>query len=817
LVASAACVTTVAVAPIPAAAAPGDQSGRIAYVVDAGMNNAQIWVANADGSNAHMVRDGVRGDANPQWHPAGGLLAFEQQTAEGYRQLLGRPRIVKTLDPNTGGVTNVTQLPEKETRVEPCVPAEPGCSITLEDYDVRDDKLIDWAPDGQGMLVRRSFYPAFEDVSVIDRSWLRITGAGGALTDAGREITFPGADNQFTGEGCEQESIDSSLPEIGDVHFLPSVESDRFAVLYGNDCNFDGTPQFQWKLDGAPFAATFPVDPEGHGTGINTISPDGRITVHGPGGLWETTAAGSPTVPLTAPTTTPFPANVAWFPDPGCYGTFPSTIGKASWSSDRSFLVFDAMATPGVPNGWPEPYRSQGCEPGDVAEDEDGIGVSGIWKVNPTERIPRLLIRGGYAPDVECKVGSCLTLLKIVTTAANLDMEDDPQFTYSGAVNGTTGAVTPLGTGGVLSARVGSGAQTVVAAGAPNYVLDSVQCSAPSSRSGAQVTVQVVADSTTTCTFHYVNGDPDPCLLNPEACETDGDGDGRSDADEGPPGTDTDGDGTPDAQDPDSDDDGIPDANEGDGDADGDTIPDWRDPSGGGGPCDGKFTSSIVEAQTAFDTEMTLDVGVRWCTDGEEVEVANQPAAVQPSVFVWTDTVLQQALAQLAITLRADGEPEEDVTALANGATRVVVSPRVKACVDTGDLLTKFGGKLGRYALDKVWLKAGAAKRAELVEKFIGTGRSLSEKLIKKLVDDVAARATSRQLMLELFDQLENLAVEMVEDGIGAVLDRIPDICVTTWAGDLRLTLFPSGTVVDIWDRTSGASWIIEQETETSG
>ncbi len=512
-------------------AAPPDATGRIAYLMDDGVGGpSELWIADSDGANAQRVLGRVYRGANPEWSPQGGDLAVETPfgDGQGHNSEYG----LQILDPDTGSGTFVTEPPKAFTRELPCGPGfPPDCVIAETDHDETVDRLIDWAPDGAGFLVRRGYKPAFQDQFASGRTygWFRITGANGVLTDAGRPVAFPGTDNWAPGEGCTDEAIESSAPETVDVRFIPDPSRDRFAIRTSRACipaGTDPTGTSQDYYDGVERTVSFPVS--GGGGQLSDFSPDGKLLVGGPGGLWETTVAGTPTTPVTGlPANSPNPMFIGWLPDPGCYADV-LIQSQASWSSDKTFLVFAGEAVFSVATFWPEPYRSQACP-----EDADLFGPrnprsTGVYKVDPAERLPRLLIPLGTAPDVECTAGSCLTMLRTITEVTNFPENGTvPVFSYSGAVDGSTQPRDSFGLGGEVQARVSPGVNTVTATAATGYTLTSINCNAPASTSiaGGTATVTVEPDTTATCTFLYDGGgitiddrDGDGILNDVDAC-----------------------------------------------------------------------------------------------------------------------------------------------------------------------------------------------------------------------------------------------------------------------------------------------------------
>ena len=259
---------------------------------------------------------------------------------------------------------------------------------------------------------------------------------------------------------------------------------------------------------------SLPVPNEG--VGLIDVGPDGSLLLSGAAGLWETTTTGTPTIPVTQPVVSPAPLSIAWLPDPGCFAEL-LLAGTASWASDKSFLVVEGQAYVGPADSWPEPYRTQACVDGQVGQ--DGF-LGGIFKVDPDERMPRLLIPGGHRPDVECLAGSCLTMLRTVTELTHFPYDgSQPVFTYSGDVTGTTGAMDPFGQGGVVAARVSWGSTPSLPLPPSGYTLVSITCDAPASTSTGRgsVSVTVPLDGRVTCTFLYDGGGAAPGNHDPVA------------------------------------------------------------------------------------------------------------------------------------------------------------------------------------------------------------------------------------------------------------------------------------------------------------
>lgn len=462
-----------------------------------------IWVANADGSHPRSVTTGSDFDIRPEWDPTGKKIAFTRQYAvldiKRTEVLVSHLQADGSFSPTARGV-----LP----------PVIPDGHTLLQ----LEEQFLAWKNDGTGYIYRQTLSLRNDLDPNRPVSTTSETYTSGGARPIGQPFLLP---PHVPSQHCLQVGPEDATPHIeapeprryltlpdpGDPRMVVSDRTQCYAAAsgydnaplrityhdlpearigtYGSDSRTTATapvtyPQlfpFPWK---SPVDGLFPV---------SALSPDGTQML---GGFWSASVAGGPAKPLLPD----MKLQTGYVPDQDCYmpvGTTP-TSWNGSWAPAGDMIAAQ-LNHGGLPFTFTAPQGKTACS-GGVAD-----AARGIWRMDPKGlAFPQLLVRSGTNPSVQCRVGSCLTILRLVVEGGSLGVS----YPFSGSVSGSTTAVDPSsGRGGVLTKKVPAGLHEVTAAVPAGQELKDLQCDASFTRASNRVSVTVPAGDITTCVFTF--------------------------------------------------------------------------------------------------------------------------------------------------------------------------------------------------------------------------------------------------------------------------------------------------------------------------
>lgn len=705
----------------PAAATSGwEPQGKIAFVRDVAPLGAvfpeeEIWVANSDGTGEQqLTRDHY--DSDPQWSPNGRLLAFTREYENA-----------------TTGIVTSAVLSVDPTGSQPIPMALPPASSTA--FNVRD-RLIAWRSDGAGILFHRRWQDCLDDPWNTPCEEFEGVFHNGGATAANLPASLPVA---TPSDRCDltAHEVDPSAPETlvhrtmphpdpGDPRMLlhvltPCIYSDMGDDMSPAEAQI-GTPGAVATTVPVTYPQLYPLPwakPWVNEFGTADWSPDGTRIYDGD--FWTVAATGG----VAEPVSSDMLYRTGYIPELDCNAQVSgggATGLSASWSPAGDQIVANmyAQAVPSL--GFPNACQS-------LPADEDPFG---LWSLDPAgDRVPRRLLVGGFEPDVQCKPGSCLTILRVVAASGSID----ETYTFSGDISGTTSPVDAFGTGGVLTQRVTPGIKTVNSTTPAGETVDAITCTAAYTPDVAAGSVQVsVPDGEfVTCTFSF------------SGVRDDDDGDGISNADDACPQTY-----------------GVASAN-GCPDADGDSVADAEDqcPNEAGTPARNGCPEPREPTCTSWRHDVELDAGTltsrlfefdstvfyKVCTEPATLAKSVEVGSINPYGFI-DSGVTAGVLEALGFTTTYAGAHQPIISVLPGGASVLVIGD-FEICFDFLTLLDKLGlkTKLERFAggeLERLVKRYGKRSTTELLD---AVGAAFSDfqddgtKVIARYFDSHTAKA----------------------------------------------------------------------------
>jgi len=261
----------------------------------------------------------------------------------------------------------------------------------------------------------------------------------------------------------------------------------------------------------------------------------------------------------------------------------------------------------------------------------------------------------------------------------------------------------------------------------------------------------------------------------------------------------------------DTDDDGVPDV-----DDDCPLVPGLPEFAGCPGPTAEACTGGYVTAEASVSSrwlaellpsqrEFWVDVGIKDCRTDSSVRVKDSPDSLNAQVYVAADTWMQQAFATLEITFEQRGELETDWDTLPGiGGTeyaRVEVSGvNVMACLDWATLLLKASPGAAKFFAKGKWEKLSPEAKRHFIDQWEDTVLKHVRRLIRVFAEKKNEVAKYEEVVLDLIEfAFDEVNPEVLAKIFDEQTDKIPKVCLSSWAGTFVVELYPTGVVIERW------------------